>query len=100
MLAHEARAMAEAGVTLHLTNLKAPVRRALEASGAMAAFGPGQLHVAKSDALRAIYAELDAGTCAACAARVFSECQSTLPDGRPRDPPRPEFALIRPVRAP
>jgi SulP family sulfate permease len=98
MLAHEARTMAEAGVTLHLCNLKAPVREVLEASGVMAALGPTQVHVGKADALRAIYAMLDVATCAACTARVFSECQTTLPDGRPRDPPRPAFALVEPGR--
>jgi hypothetical protein len=78
---------------LHLCNLKAPVHKVLEASGVTAALGPSQLHVAKADALRSIYAQLDSETCAACAARVFSECQTVLPDGRPRDAPRPDFSL-------
>jgi sulfate permease, SulP family len=96
MLAQEARAMADAGVTLHLCNLKAPVREVLEASGVMKALGAAQVHVAKADALRSIYAQLDAGICATCTARVFDECQTTLPDGRPRDAPRPTFALSSP----
>ncbi|MET0732573.1 MAG: SulP family inorganic anion transporter [Casimicrobiaceae bacterium] len=101
MLAHEARAMAESGVALHLTNLKAPVRAVLEASGVMEALGRTRIHIAKADALRAIYAELDVAICEACAARVFNECQTVLPDGRPRDATRPEFALASPeVRAP
>jgi SulP family sulfate permease len=62
----------------------------------MAALGSTRTHVAKADALRAIYAELDAGICAACTARVFNECQTVLPDGRPRDAPRPEFTLAAP----
>ena len=93
MLAQEARAMADAGVTLHVCNLKAPVRAVLEASGVMKALGAGQVHVAKADALRSIYARLDANVCATCTARVFGECQTTLPDGRLRDAPRPQFAL-------
>ena len=101
MLAHEARAMAESGVALHLTNLKAPVRAVLEASGVMEVLGRTRIHIAKADALRAIYAELDVAICEACAARVFNECQTVLPDGRPRDATRPEFALASPeVRAP
>ncbi|HET9045631.1 MAG TPA: SulP family inorganic anion transporter [Casimicrobiaceae bacterium] len=93
MLAQEARAMADAGVTLHVCNLKAPVRAVLEASGVMKALGAKQVHVAKADALRSIYAQLDANVCATCTARVFGECQTTLPDGRLRDAPRPQFAL-------
>jgi SulP family sulfate permease len=80
-------------VTLHLCNLKAPVREVLEASGVMMALGAEQIHVAKADALRSIYAKLDANICATCTARVFDECQTTLPDGRLRDSPRPMFAL-------
>ncbi len=97
MLAQEARAMAEAGITLHLCNLKVPVRDVLEASGVMTVLGAAQVHVAKADALRAIYAQLDAGICATCAARVFNECQDTLPDGRLRDAPRPDFTLSPPA---
>ncbi|MEO5764349.1 MAG: SulP family inorganic anion transporter [Casimicrobiaceae bacterium] len=97
MLAQEAIAMREAGVALHLCNLKPPVRDVLEASGAMAALGAAQVHFWKADALRTIYATLDSDTCATCTARVFNECQAALPDGRLRDPPRPDFALGSPA---
>jgi SulP family sulfate permease len=93
MLAHEALAMRDAGVSLHLCNLKAPVRDVLHRSGVVVTIGAANLHATKSDALRAIYRQLDAPTCALCAARVFNECQTTLPDGRPRETPRPDFAL-------
>ena len=96
MLAQEARAMREAGVTLHLASLKAPVREVLAASGALVDIGEAQIHPTKNDALHDIYGTLDVATCAACTARVFVECQSTLPDGRARDAPRPEFALAAP----
>ena len=89
-------------MALYLCNLKPPVREVLEArrrhGGARAAT---RIHIAKDDAMRAIYAELDVAICEACAARVFNECQTVLPDGRPRDATRPEFALASPeVRAP
>jgi hypothetical protein len=35
-------------------------------------------------------------TCAEFKARVFIECQLVLPDGRPRETPRPEFTLAAP----
>jgi hypothetical protein len=40
---------------------------------------------AKDDAIRAIYARLDSSRCRSCAARIFTECESTLPDGSRRE---------------
>ena len=98
MLAQEARTFRDAGVTLHLASLKAPVHGLLERAGVLAEIGATHVHGTKADAIRAIYGQLDVATCAACTTRVFVECQATLPDGRPRDPPRPAFALDAPVR--
>lgn len=85
--------MRDAGITLHLCSLKPQVRDVLEQGGQLDEIGHDNVHRAKADALRAIYARLDSATCANCAARVFEECQVTLPDGSPRDKPRPDFAL-------
>jgi len=93
MLAQEALALRDAGVSLHLCNLKTPVRDVLKRSGVVATIGAANLHATKADALRAIYRQLDVATCAVCTARVFNECQATLPDGLPREVERPEFAL-------
>jgi SulP family sulfate permease len=93
MLVHEARAMREAGITLHLCNLKPAVRDVLERGGHLDALGHENVHEAKQDAIHAIYARLDVPTCAACGTRVFDECQILLPDGQPREKPRPAFAL-------
>jgi len=85
--------MRDAGITLHLCSLKPQVREVLAQGGQLDEIGHDNVHRAKADALHAIYARLDSGTCATCTARVFEECQVTLPDGSPRDRPRPEFAL-------
>lgn len=93
LLVQEARTMREAGITLHLCNLKLPVRQVLERGGHLDLIGRENIHTAKEAAIRAIYARLDVPTCVACKARVFNECQLVLPDGRPREAPRPAFAL-------
>jgi SulP family sulfate permease len=69
------------------------VRAVLERGGAIAEIGAGNVFPTKEQAIAAIYPKLDAAKCAACAARIFSECQITLPDGSARDRPRPELTL-------
>jgi sulfate permease, SulP family len=98
MLVNEARAMRDAGVTLHLCNLKPPVRKALGRGGHLEMIGRDNVYETKDDAIRSIYMPLDVPTCAACTARVFNECQLALPDGSPRELPRPEFALASQAR--
>jgi SulP family sulfate permease len=93
LLVQEARAMRDAGITLHLCSLKLPVREVLERGGHLDAIGREYVHRTKADAIRETYARLDSPTCAACTARVFIECQVTLPDGTPREKPRPELML-------
>ncbi|MGH8851637.1 MAG: SulP family inorganic anion transporter, partial [Casimicrobiaceae bacterium] len=96
LLVHEARAMRDAGVTLHLCSLKRPVREVLERGGQLGEFGHGQIHRTKADALRTIYATLDSAICKACEVRAFLECRDALPDGQLREPPRPELSLTPP----
>ncbi len=40
---------------------------------------------AKDDAIRAIYARLESSRCRTCDVRIFTECESTLPDGSRRE---------------
>ena len=93
LLARVANDARSAGWTLWLCNLKPPVRDVLERGGFLDAIGRERVFDTKADALRAIYAALDVATCRDCPVRVFTECRDALPDGAPRDPPRPTFAL-------
>jgi sulfate permease, SulP family len=93
LLAQEARALRTDGVTLYLCKLKPQVRDVLKRGGQLDEIGRENVFGTKDEAIRAIYARLNVATCAACAARVFNECQRVLPDGTLRDPARPDFEL-------
>ncbi len=97
LLAQTARDLRALGGALYLCNLKDAVREALARGDAQAAIGAERIFEAKAQALAAIYASLDAKTCATCGVRAFSECQEALPDGTPRERVRPAFSLT-PVR--
>ena len=53
----------------------------LERGGFLDLIGRDCVFATKDEAIRAIYARLDASGCRVCAARIFVECQSVLPDG-------------------
>jgi len=93
LLAQEALELRARGITLYLCRLKPQVRDVLRRGGQLKAIGPENVFETKDEAIRAIYARLDAATCATCTARVFNECQRLLPDCTPREPERPDFAL-------
>jgi len=98
VLAHHATTLRAAGVTLYLCNVKPGVLEVIERSGQLDALALDRIFPTKDAALRTIYGALDAAVCAGCQARIFQECQTTLPDGSLRDPPRPELALVPPPR--
>ena len=93
LLAQEALALRASGITLYLCKLKPQVHDVLRRGGHLEVIGRGNVFSTKDEAIRAIYAQLNASTCTTCTARVFNECQRLLPDGTPRDPQRPDFAL-------
>jgi SulP family sulfate permease len=93
LLAHLARSLREAGVELYLCKLRPSVRALLERSGFLDAIGRDHVFTTKDQALAVIYRRLDAAKCASCTARIFIECQVTLPDGSARERPRPELTL-------
>src|SRR5437762_8550561 len=93
LLVQEAKALRAVGVTLYLCNLKPQVRTVLKRGGQLDAIGRENIFDTKDEAIHSIYARLDVPTCSRCQARVFNECQRLLPDGTPREPQRPDFAL-------
>ena len=94
MLANLAHSLREHGVALYLCKLRPQAHALLERGGYLDAIGRDHVFATKDQALSAIYRKLDAAKCAACQARIFHECQSTLPDGSPREKPRPELVLM------
>ncbi len=94
LLANLARQLREGGIELYLCKMRPEVLALLHRGGYLDAIGRDHVFVTKDIALAAIYAKLDSAKCAACNARIFDECQRTLPDGSLRDKPRPELTLL------
>ncbi|HET8876441.1 MAG TPA: SulP family inorganic anion transporter [Casimicrobiaceae bacterium] len=94
LLANLATQLREAGVQLYLCKMRPEVLTLLERGGYLDTIGRDRVFATKDKALAAIYGRLDAAKCAACNARIFNECQVTLPDGSLRDQPRPELTLM------
>jgi SulP family sulfate permease len=93
LLASLARSLRGSHIQLYLCKLRPSVLALLERSGVLDVIGRENVFATKDQALAAIYPRLDAAKCAGCPARIFTECQVTLPDGSPRDRPRPELTL-------
>ena len=87
LLVHEAEGQRERGGVLYLCNLKPAVIDVLERGGFLDRIGRENVFPTKAAAIKAIYARLDPAICAECTARIFHECQVTLPDGTPRQDP-------------
>ncbi len=92
LLVQEAKLTREAGGVLYLCNLKPPVRDLLERGGFLDSIGRDCVFEAKDEAIRSIYARLDAARCRSCEAQIFLECVPALPDGSVR-PAMPGPAL-------
>jgi SulP family sulfate permease len=82
LLVREARLTREAGGFLYLCNLKPGVREELERGDFLELFGRDNVFGTKDEAIRAIYARLDAEKCRVCTARIFEECRSAMPGPR------------------
>jgi SulP family sulfate permease len=84
-LVQAARFLRDTGGTLYLCNLKPGVYHTLDRGGFLEEFGRDRVWPTKAEAIRAIYRRLDMAVCAACTARIFTECNVALPDGTPRE---------------
>jgi len=84
LLVREAQAQRDLGGALYLCNLKPAVMAVLERGGFLERIGRDEVFATKNAAVQAIYSRLDSATCRACPARIFSECQTLLPDGTAR----------------
>ncbi len=85
MLAREVREANARGQVLYFCSLKPNVSKVLARSGLLEVIGTDRVFPTKADALASIYRHLNTPICAACTVRVFTECQSILPDGTMRD---------------
>jgi SulP family sulfate permease len=86
MLAQEAQRRQRMGGGLYFYRMKEAARNVLARSGRLAGIGEQNLFPVRFRAIAAIYPKLDSGICERCSARIFSECQGRLPDGRARAP--------------
>jgi sulfate permease, SulP family len=93
LLANLASSLRDAGVELYLCRMRPDVVALLERGDYLGTIGRDHVFATKEQALSVIYRKLDAAKGAACMARIFEECQTTLPDGSLRDTPRPELTL-------
>ena len=94
LLANLASQFREAGIAMYLCKMRPEALALLERGGYLDTIGRDHVFTTKDRALATIYTKLEAATCARCDARIFNECQVTLPDGSLRDPPRPELTLM------
>ena len=94
LLANLASQFREAGIAMYLCKMRPEALALLERGGYLDTIGRDHVFTTKDRALATIYTKLEAATCARCDARIFNECQVTLPDGSLRNPPRPELTLM------
>lgn len=76
MLAHEAKRRRETGGGLYFSNIKLRARHIFERGGYLKTINPERIFEIKTDAIKAIFIELDKPTCEHCQARIFEECHT------------------------
>lgn len=90
MLAKEAVRRRRLGGGLYLVGVQPGVSDMMKRGGQIDVIGPKNNFRHKGDALRAVYPRFDVEICRRCVARIFHECQTTLPNGEPRNEPSPD----------
>lgn len=89
MLAKEAERRRKSGGGLYLVGVQPGFYEMMKRGGHIAAIGPQNNFKHKGEALRSVYPRFDVEICRHCSARIFQECQTTLPNGEPRNEPSP-----------
>ena len=79
-LTREAARWRAHGGDLYLCDVKSGVYDVLKRGGYLAQLGDDHLFTTKAQAIAAIYPRLNAATCQSCTVRLFTECQSDIPD--------------------
>lgn len=90
MLAKEAVRRRKLGGGLYLVGVQPGFCEMMKRGGQIDAIGPENNFKHKGEALRAVYTRLDVEICRHCKARIFHECQTTLPNGEPRNESSPD----------
>jgi SulP family sulfate permease len=84
LLAQEARRRRKLGGGLYFYNCKNKVYKFLKKSDKLDDIGTGGFFMHMSNWIKPVYATLDSEICRSCKARIFSECQTYLPNGEAR----------------
>lgn len=85
MLAKEAERRRKIGGGLYPVGVQPGFCEMLKRGGQIDAIGPENNFKHKGEALHTVYPRFDVEICRACSARIFQECQTTLPNGEPRN---------------
>ncbi len=85
LLGEEARRRRSMGGGLYLVGAPPAVHQSIERAEQTRQIGAKRILTHKSDALAALYPQLDSEICRYCTQRVFRECQDHLPNGEDRD---------------
>jgi SulP family sulfate permease len=84
LLAQEARRRRKMGGGLYFYRCKDSIYQFLKKTGKLEDIGEDAFFPAMSDWVKPVYAKLDSNICRGCSARIFSECNSKLPNGEVR----------------
>jgi SulP family sulfate permease len=85
MLAREARRRRRMGGGLYFHRLKDSVFLMLKSGGFIDDIGKANMFPMGPQVIPELYPRLDSEVCRRCKTRIFDECQTTLPNGEPRD---------------
>ncbi|MEW5768942.1 MAG: cob(I)yrinic acid a,c-diamide adenosyltransferase [Pseudomonadota bacterium] len=96
LLAGEAKRRRKLGGGLYLCGVRDATCTMLKRGGYEAEIGADHVFAHKPDAIAGVYPRLDPALCRSCTARIFRECQASLPNGEARadytPPPAPAEA--------